>query len=63
MDTEPITDSIKAAIKDGYKIILFDNINEAVYFDHIRKIHRIIRQINDYSVSYVYLTSAHSKKI
>jgi len=58
MDTEPITDSIKAAISAGYKRILFDNINEAVYFDHIRKIHRIIRQINDYSVSYVYLTSA-----
>jgi len=42
MDTEPITDSIKAAIKDGYKIILFDNINEAVYFDHIRKIQFLV---------------------
>lgn len=62
IDSQYIENEIQQAIAQGVTKILFDNINEAVYFDIIRKIHRIVRSINNPSVEYYYLSSAQNGK-
>ncbi len=62
IDTDFIVNEIQQAITQGYTKVLFDNINEAMYFDIIRKIHRIIKMINNPSIDYYYLSSAQNSK-
>lgn len=58
INTEDIVLDIKTAIYNGYKTILFDNTYEAVYFDIIKKIHRIVNIINVPDIEYIYFCSA-----
>ncbi len=58
LDTKVIIDDIKHAIENGFTKIIFDNVSEAVYFDIIRKIHRIIRILDNPNVEYYYVCSA-----
>jgi len=60
IDTKEIVNDIRIAIKNGHKKILFDNIAEGTYFDIIRKIHRIIKLVDDSSVEYYYLCSSYN---
>jgi len=56
--TEHIVSDINNAISNGYKIIIFDNLYEALYFEIIKKLHRVVRIVNNPSVTYFYLCSA-----
>lgn len=57
-DTLQIVQEINLAIDKGYKKILFDNINEALYFDIIRKIHKIIDIIDRPECEFYYISAA-----
>jgi len=60
LDTVNMVNNIKQEISKGYKKVIFDNINEAVYFDIIRKIHKIIRLLDNPNIEYYYLCSAYN---
>lgn len=56
--TERMVSDINTAISNGYKIIIFDNLYEALYFEIIKKLHRVVRIVNNPSITYLYLCSA-----
>jgi hypothetical protein len=56
--TEHIVSEINTAISNGYKTIIFDNLYEALYFEIIKKLHRIVSIVNNSNITYFYYCSA-----
>lgn len=57
INSDEIVGKIKEGINKGYKSVFFDTADEGLYFEILRKIHRIIKMLNVQDINFYYLTS------